>query len=102
MKRDVAMGLGGLAAIVLDYVVVASIAGLLLLTRWIGVGWMLDVLTVLLVSYLIVAWFYGKRFTAFLNRQDDKRSGSVAAPDSGRRTTIKPAPTTRSRGSGSR
>ncbi len=69
MKANVAMGLGGLTAIVVDYVVVASIVGLLLLTRWLGVGWMLDVLTVLLISYVIGAWFCGQRFSAFLSRQ---------------------------------
>ncbi len=69
MKANVAMGLGGLAAILFDYVVVASIVGLLLLTRWLGVGWMLDVLTILLISYVLGAWFYGRRFSAFLSRQ---------------------------------
>lgn len=68
MKANAAMGLGGLAAILLDYVVVASIVGLLLLTRWLGVGWMLDVLTVLLITYVVGAWFYGQRFSAFLSR----------------------------------
>jgi hypothetical protein len=69
MKANVAMGLCGLAAILLDYVIVASIVGLLLLTRWLGVGWMLDVLTVLLTSYVVGAWFYGQRLSAFLSRQ---------------------------------
>lgn len=69
MKANVAMGLSGLAAILVDYVVVASIVGLLLLTRWLGVGWMLDVLTVLLISYVVGAWFYGQRLSAFLSRQ---------------------------------
>jgi uncharacterized membrane protein len=89
VKTNVAMGLSGLAALVLDYVIVASIVGLLLLTRWLGVGWMLDVLTVLLISYLIVAWFYGQRFSAFLNRQRDQRSDSVAIGDSVQRMSIK-------------
>lgn len=82
MKTNIAMGLGALAVIVLDYVIVASIVGLLLLTRWLGFGWMLDALTVFLVSCVIVAWFYGKRFSAFLNRQDDKRSDSTVVGDS--------------------
>ena len=69
MKANVAMGLCGLAAIVLDYVVVASIVGLLLLTGWLGVGWMLDVLAGLLISYLLGAWFYGQRLSAFLSHQ---------------------------------
>jgi hypothetical protein len=69
MKANVAMGLCGLVAIVLDYVVVASIVGLLLLTGWLGVGWMLDVLAVLLTSYVIGAWFYGQRLSVFLSRQ---------------------------------
>lgn len=69
MKANVAMGLSGLAAILVDYVVVASIVVLLLLTRWLGVGWMLDVLTVLLISYVVGAWFYGQRLSAFLSRQ---------------------------------
>jgi hypothetical protein len=69
MKANVAMGLCGLAAIVLDFVVVASTVGMLLLTRWLGVGWMLDVLTALLISYVIGAWFYGQRLRVFLSRQ---------------------------------
>jgi hypothetical protein len=69
MKPNVAMGLCGLAAILLDYLVVASIVGLLLLTRWLGVGWMLDVLMVLLTSYVVAAWFYGQRLSGFLSRQ---------------------------------
>jgi hypothetical protein len=101
MRKNVAMGLGGLAAIVIDYVVVASIVGLLLLTRWIGVGWTLDVLTVLLVSYGILAWFYGKRFSAFLNRSNDGNSDSVGVPNSGGHVPVKVV-STRSRGSGSR
>jgi hypothetical protein len=72
MKTNLAMGLGGLAAIVIDYVVVASIVGLLLLTRFIGVGWTLDVLTILALSYLVILWFYAKRFSQFLNRQHVK------------------------------
>ncbi|MGA7871139.1 MAG: hypothetical protein WCA22_09595 [Candidatus Binatus sp.] len=102
MRKNLVMGLGGLAAIVADYVVVASIVGLLLLTRWIGVGWTLDVLTVLLISYGIVAWFYGKRFSAFLNRQDDMRSDSIAVRNPDRRASIKATTAVRSRGSGSR
>ncbi len=96
MKTNVAMGLSGLVAIALDYVVVASIVGVLLLTRWLGVGWMLDVLTAFLISSVIVAWFYGKRLSAFLNRQDDQRSNSVVVSDPVRHTSIKSA---KSRGS---
>jgi hypothetical protein len=67
-NNDLAMGLGGLAAIIIDYVVVASIVGLMLLTRWLGIGWTLDLLSVLLVSYGIIVWFYARRFSQFLNR----------------------------------
>jgi membrane protein implicated in regulation of membrane protease activity len=89
MKTNLAMGLGGLAAMVIDFVVVASIVGLLLLSRWIGVGWMLDVLTILAVSYLIILWFYAKRFSQFLNRQDVKGSNAVPFVDGGQRVLIK-------------
>ncbi len=99
MKTNIAMGLGGLAAIVLDYVIVASIVGTLLLTRWLGVGWMLDVLTVFLISCMIVAWFYGKRFSAFLNRRDDELPNSVVVGHSVPRRSIEGE---RSRGLGSR
>lgn len=64
------MSLGGLAAIIVDYVVVASIIGLMMLTLWLGIGWTLDLLTVMLVSYGIIVWFYAKRFSQFLNRQE--------------------------------
>ena len=99
MKTNIAMGLGGLAAIVLDYVVVALIVGTLLLTRWLGIGWMLDVLTVFLISCVIIAWFYGKRFSAFLNRQDDKLSHPVVVGHSVLHTSIEGV---RSQGSHSR
>jgi UPF0716 family protein affecting phage T7 exclusion len=89
MKTNLAMGLGGLAAIVIDYVVVASIVGLLLLTRWIGVGWTLDILTILAVSYLIILWFYAKRFSQFLNRQAVKGTNAVPVVDGGRPVLIK-------------
>ena len=64
------MGLGGLAAIVLDYFIVASFVGLLLLKRWIGAGWDLDLVTLLIVSYAVIGWFYGKRLIEFFSRQE--------------------------------
>jgi hypothetical protein len=72
-RQNLAMSLGGLAAILLDYVVVASVVGLLFFRHSIGVALTLDVLTFLLVSYAILAWFYGKRFSEFLSREEEGR-----------------------------
>ena len=88
MKKNIAMGLGGLAAIVIDYVVVASSVGLLLLARWIGVGWALDVLTVVLVSYVILAWLYGKRLIQYFSRKDDENPDSASIMDSSPITSV--------------
>jgi hypothetical protein len=70
VSKSFAMSLGGLAAIVLDGVVVASVVGLLLLTRWIRFGFVLDVLAILIVGDGLLAWFCGRRFSQFLTRQD--------------------------------
>ncbi|MFZ0676788.1 hypothetical protein [Candidatus Binatus sp.] len=77
MNRNIAMTLGGLAAIMLDFVVVGSIFGLLLLTRWIGFGWILDLLTVLSVTFVAAACFYGRGFAEFFNDPDDQRPSAV-------------------------
>ncbi|HTY55571.1 MAG TPA: hypothetical protein VMB26_10245 [Candidatus Binataceae bacterium] len=74
MKKNIAMGLGGVAAILLDYLAVALIVILLAVMRRDGVGWTLDVMTVLLVSYGIFAWFCGKRLSHFLSHYDDNSS----------------------------
>jgi hypothetical protein len=79
MSRNIAMSIGGFAAMVLDFIIVASIFGLLLLTRWIGLGWILDLLTVLSICYVAIAWFYGKRFVQFLNQLDNQNPHRVAA-----------------------
>ena len=70
MSKNTAMSLGGVAAIVVDFIIVASIFGLLLLTRWIGAGWDFDLLTLLIVSYVVIGWFYGNRLIQFFSRQD--------------------------------
>jgi len=88
-NNDLAMSLGGLAAIIVDYVVVASIVGLMLLTRWLGIGWTLDCLTVLLVSYGIIVWFYAKRFSQFLNRREAGSQGSVMGRNFGSPLPVK-------------
>lgn len=77
MNRNIAMSLGGLAAIMLDFVVVGSIVGLLLLTRWIGFGSILDLLTVLSVAFVAAACFYGREFAEFLNGHDDQKPTAV-------------------------
>ncbi|MGB8683664.1 MAG: hypothetical protein WCD12_12340 [Candidatus Binatus sp.] len=82
MSRNTAMSIGGFAAMAVDFIIVASIFGLLLLTRWIGFGWILDLLTVLSISYVAVAWFYGKRFVQFLNQLDNQNPHPVAAGNS--------------------
>ena len=102
MKKNVAMGIGGVAAIVIDYLVVASVVGLLLLARWIGIGWALDVLTVLLISYVIIAWFYGKRFSRFLSRPDNQDSDSARITASGPIIPVKSARSGSSNARGSR
>jgi len=78
MSRNTAMSISGFAAIALDFIVVASIFGLLLLKHWIGLGWILDLLTVLGISYVAIAWFYGKRFVQFLNQLDNPSPHPVA------------------------
>lgn len=70
MSRNTAMSLGGLAAIVLDFIIVASFVGLLLLKRWIGAGWDFDLITLLIVSYAVIGWFYGKKLIRFFSHQD--------------------------------
>jgi hypothetical protein len=82
MSKNTAMSIGGFAAIALDFIVVASIFGLLLLKHWIGLGWILDLLTVLGISYVAIAWFYGKRFVQFLNQLDNENPHPVAARSS--------------------
>ena len=82
MSKNTAMSIGGFAAIALDFIVVASIFGLLLLRHWIGLGWSLDLLTVLSISYVAIAWFFGKRFVQFLNHLDDQNPHPVAAASS--------------------
>jgi hypothetical protein len=89
MRKDFAMSLGGFAAMVLDYIVVASFVGLLLLARWIGFGLTFDILTILLVSYGILAWLCGRRLNNFFVRQTGKNSHSGAGEGRGRRTLIK-------------
>jgi membrane-associated phospholipid phosphatase len=84
MRKSLAMSLVGLAAIVLDYLVVTATVGLLLLTRWVGVGWILDVVTAVLVGCVVIAWFYGKRFSKFLSSErDEKARASVYGAASG-------------------
>jgi|SRR5271156_2038742 len=82
MSKNTAMSVGGFAAIALDFIVVASIFGLLMLKHWIGLGWILDLLTVLSMSYVAIAWFYGKRFVQFLNQFDNPSPYPVAAGSS--------------------
>ena len=82
MSRNIAMNIAGFAAMALDFVIVASIFGLLLLRHWIGLGWMLDLLTFLSISYVAIAWFCGKRFVQFLNQLDNKNPHPVAAESS--------------------
>ena len=82
MSRNTAMSISGFAAIALDFIVVASIFGLLLLKHWIGLGWILDLLTVLGISYVAIAWFYGKRFVQFLNQLDNPNPHPVTAGSS--------------------
>jgi len=82
MSRNIAMSMAGFAAMALDFVVVASIFGLLLLRHWIGLGWILDLLTVLSISYVAIARFYGKRFVQFLNQLDNQNPHPVAAGNS--------------------
>ncbi len=82
MSRNTAMSIGGFAAMALDFVIVASIFGLLLLRHWIGLGWVLDLLTALSICYVAIAWFYGKRFVQFLNQLDDQNPHPVAAGNS--------------------
>jgi len=82
MSKNTAMSIGGFAAIALDFIVVASIFGLLLLRHWIGLGWSLDLLTVLSISYVAIAWFFGKRFVQFLNQLDNPSPHPVAAEGS--------------------
>lgn len=79
MSRNTAMSIGGFAAMAVDFIIVASIFGLLLLRHWIGLGWVLDLLTVLSISYVAVAWFYGKRFVHFLNQLDNQNPHPVVA-----------------------
>ncbi len=82
MSKNTAMNIGGFLAMTLDFIVVASIFGLLLLRHWIGLGWMLDLLTVLSISYVAIAWFFGKRFVQFLNQLDNQSPHPVAARSS--------------------
>ena len=82
MSKNTAMSISGFAAMALDFIVVASIFGLLLLKHWIGLGWILDLLTVLGISYVAIAWFYGKRFVQFLNQLDSQNPHPVAAGSS--------------------
>jgi hypothetical protein len=70
MSRNTAMGLGGLAAIFLDFIIVASFVGLLLLKRWIGAGLDFDLMTLLIVSYAVIGWFCGKRLIEFFSSKD--------------------------------
>ncbi len=77
MNRNIAMTLCGLAAIMLDFVVVGSIVGSLLLTRWIGFGSILDLLTVLSVIFVAAACFYGRGFAEFFNAHDDQKPSAV-------------------------
>jgi membrane protein implicated in regulation of membrane protease activity len=79
MSRNIAMSMAGFAAMALDFVIVASIFGLLLLRHWIGLGWDLDLLTVLSLSYVAVAWLFGKRFVQFLNQLENRNPYPVAA-----------------------
>jgi hypothetical protein len=81
MSKNIAMGIGAFAAMAFDFVIVASILGLLLLTRWIGLGWILDLMTVLGVSYVVIAWFYGKRFVKFLDHLDNESSHRATVGD---------------------
>jgi hypothetical protein len=67
MKQKLSMQLGGLLAIAFDCAIVASMVSLLLLTRWIGVGGMFDLLTVLFVCYMVLVWLYGTQVAQFLN-----------------------------------
>lgn len=82
MSKNTAMNISGFAAIAIDFIVVASIFGLLLLRHWIGLGWILDLLTVLSISYVAIAWFYGKRFVQFLNQLDNPSPHPVAVRSS--------------------
>ncbi len=82
MSRNIAMSIAGFAAMALDFVIVASIFGLLLLRHWIGLGWVLDLMTVLSICYVAIAWFYGKRFVEFLNHLDTQNPHPVAAGSS--------------------
>jgi hypothetical protein len=77
MSRNTAMGLGGLAAIVIDYLIVASFVGLLLLKRWIGTGWDFDLITALIIGYAVVGWFYGKRFVRYFSHLDYPKTKTV-------------------------
>ena len=89
MNRNIAMSVGGLAAIIIDFVVVGSIVGLLLLTRWIGFGWVLDLLTVFSVTFIAAACFYGRGFAEFLNGHDDQTPSAVVDSVSGASVRIK-------------
>jgi hypothetical protein len=72
MTKKVAMTLGGLIAIGIDYLALASIVGLLVLTQkfGFGVGSAFDILTVFLVLCVVALWLFGGRLNQRL--ADDK------------------------------
>jgi hypothetical protein len=63
MRKKVAMTLGGLIAIAIDYLALALIVGLLVLTQkfGFGVGSVFDIITVFLVLCIVVLWVCGGR-----------------------------------------
>jgi hypothetical protein len=69
MRKKVAMTLGALIAIGIDYLALALIVGLLVLTQrfGFGVGSAFDILTVFLVLCVVVLWLFGGQ----LNRRAD-------------------------------
>ena len=65
MRKKIAMTLGGLIAIGVDYLALALIVGLLVLTQkfGFGVGSAIDVLTVFLVLCVVALWVCSGRLT---------------------------------------
>jgi hypothetical protein len=63
MRKKVSMTLGGLIALGIDYLVLALIVGLLVLTQefGFGVGSAFDILTVFLVLCIVALWVCGGR-----------------------------------------
>lgn len=73
MRKKFAMPLGGLIALGIDYLALALIVSLLVLTQkfGFGVGSAFDILTVFLVLCVVALWLFGGRLNQRVEHDED-------------------------------